>query len=107
MRKKDKLSKLVNNPSFDNFVITYDRNERASASDDIQKYTFLHELLHAFGFDDVYNATAMHGYINDFVLMKDFESDKYIFYNLSSNDKVNLQKVIQSEEQQEIAPEMQ
>lgn len=65
-REFDNLSKLVNNPTYDNFIITYNREKNLSSSENMQKYTFLHELLHAFGFEDVYNATAMNSYINKF-----------------------------------------
>ncbi len=42
------------NDFYTNYVIEYDREESKDNSYDEKLYTFLHELLHAFGLDDVY-----------------------------------------------------
>lgn len=57
-RRIDKFSTFVNNPTYDTFVITYDRENNSNQDELGQRYTFLHELLHAFGFDDVHTTLA-------------------------------------------------
>lgn len=41
-------------------IITYDKNNNKDASEGNMKYTFMHELLHAFGLDDVYVTKDMY-----------------------------------------------
>lgn len=51
-------------PSLRNtFKITYDREMHKNNSSQEIQYTFLHELLHAFGFDDVLTTTAHYSFI--------------------------------------------
>lgn len=57
-RGVDKISTYSDTPVYDTFLITYDRENNEKYDDLERRYTFLHELVHAFGFDDVHNTLA-------------------------------------------------
>ena len=54
LRETNYLERFSNNDYYTTHVIEYDREEHKEKDLDQKLYTFIHELLHAFGFDDVY-----------------------------------------------------
>ena len=54
LRNKSTLGSAFNKNLYKEHKIVYDREQHQESTENDKKYTFLHELLHAFGFDDVY-----------------------------------------------------
>ena len=64
--EKDFLSKISGKPLYNSYSICYDREIHKNDSPEHKQYTFMHELLHAFGFGDVYNRTEQFSYTSKF-----------------------------------------
>ena len=52
----EKVGKKENNDYYTDYIIKFDREKAKDKEYDDKLYTFIHELLHAFGLDDVYTA---------------------------------------------------
>lgn len=62
-RDDQNVFSYLNKPVYHSHKITYDREMNKDRTEESKQYTFLHELLHAFGFDDVMNTTAHQSFI--------------------------------------------